>query len=151
MQEDEANFFAASIEKFGSPAPLSQGPISAKMKYWKEYMMTTPLKIIAPAAALMALAMSFPATASETAIAVRHADLDLTKVSGQDTLKKRVDAAVSRICRTHGKVSLQESMAARKCASDLTAQTAREVRVTIARVGNKSRVANALSPIVAGN
>jgi UrcA family protein len=151
MQQDEPDLSAASFEGFDLPAPSPKGLFRPKMKYWKEYMMATPLKIIAPAAALMALAISFPATASDTTIAVQHADLDLTKASGQDTLKKRVDAAVSRICRIHGKVSLQESMAARKCTADLTARTARDVRVTIARVGNKSRVANALSPIVAGN
>ena len=113
--------------------------------------MKTHLKIFAPAAAFMALAIAVPASAAESSATVQHSDLNLTTKSGQKTLMKRIGNAASRICRTHGKVSLQESMASRKCSSDAAANAERAASVAIARAQDGNRVATSLSPVVAGN
>jgi UrcA family protein len=121
------------------------------MNYWKEYMMKTPLKIIVPAVAMMALAIAAPASAGEVSATVQYSDLNLTTATGQKMLKKRIDNAVSRICQTRGKVSLQETMASRKCHSEAAVNAGKAANVVIARAENGSQVASTSSPAIVGN
>mgnify|MGYP000085450522 FL=1 len=119
--------------------------------------MKTPLKIIAPAAAILAIVAAVPASAGNntgatyTTSAVQYSDLDLTTQDGQETLQKRVNKAVSKVCGFAGRVTLREQMASKACTKAASRQADQETRTVIARANNGERLAATLSPVVAGN
>ncbi len=114
--------------------------------------MKTPLKIIAPAIAILAVAIAAPASAEIRSEYVSYADLNLADEGGQARLDARIKRAVANVCGSaHATTTLHERLDQQRCAKKAISDASRQAREKIAAYQNGERFAAKLSPIVAGN
>lgn len=104
---------------------------------------------VATGAALTLAAAAIAATPAPAAAAspltltkrtVRHGDLDLTQTPGVQILKRRVDAAVQRVCAPVGRLSLAERPAHRACLDAARADAAKQVERAVADAEARRRL-----------
>lgn len=97
------------------------------------------------ALATIALFASVPASAGDKAEEkVVYGDLDLTSEAGQGTLDQRIRGAVKRVCGPSGP-SAGDYLANRACKRVAFASAHSQMRVAVARAGERKAVATSLA------
>lgn len=83
-----------------------------------------------------------PAFAAERSVEVRFADLDLTTENGASALQQRVKRAVTRVCGRADVRDLVEMQDVKRCRSDASARSARDIALALEGVRNGERLAS---------
>jgi UrcA family protein len=80
-----------------------------------------------------------------SSVRISYSDLDLRTSTGQRTLRRRLDAAVAKLC-PHGRgVGIAELTGRRNCLGDTSAEARRQERLVIARVARNAVDSDALA------
>jgi UrcA family protein len=95
------------------------------------------------AAAVACLAVSAPALANPTEIAVTYKDLNLASPDGRAKLDHRLDNAAAEVCSAHGTHDLASKDVARRCHQAAMSDAREKAQIVVARAKGDQEVASA--------
>ena len=89
--------------------------------------------LLTAAAAVLVLAIVPVQAQVASSRTVTYADLDLSTADGQQTLEKRLRAAIRAVCGPLGMVDVATSIRGQKCKREAAAKAASEAQLAITR------------------
>ena len=113
--------------------------------------MVTPKLFSLAVLAASALALSTPAMADWKTKEVKHDDLDLSTIAGQERLMTRVKSAVKQVCGSPRAITINERLDEKKCKQAAMASAMPKAEQTVAAYLETRRIASRDTKAVVGN